>query len=101
MFNVGDKVVCINDRIEPEKLKEITKDFEHWVEKGEEYTVREILDNDGIVTGILLEEIINFPKRFPLLGHRLQEPAFGEFRFRKKQQVIKKLKTERVETITT
>ena len=78
----GDKVICIDARIDPEKSEEIRNDFEIWVTKDKEYTVREILDNNGIVPGILLDEIHNFPKFFKLLN-RYQEPAFATWRFRK------------------
>jgi hypothetical protein len=78
----GDKVICINDRIDPEKSEEIRRDFEIWITKDKEYTIREILDNNGIVTGVLLEEVHNFPKFFKLIN-RFQEPAFAHWRFRK------------------
>ncbi len=78
----GDKVVCINDKIDPDKIEEIKQDFEIWITKDKEYTIREILDNNGIVTGILLEEVHNFPKFFKLIN-RFQEPAFAIWRFRK------------------
>ena len=78
----GDKVICIDARIDPDKSQEIRKDFEIWVTKDKEYTIREILDNNGIVPGVLLDEIHNFPKFFKLLN-RMQEPAFALWRFRK------------------
>ena len=78
----GDKVICINATIDPEKSEEIRRDFEIWVTKDQEYTIREILDNNGIVTGVLLDEIHNFPKFFKLIN-RFQEPAFAQWRFRK------------------
>jgi len=78
----GDLVRCINDRIDADKIAEISKDFENWIVKGEQYKVREVLNNDGIVTGILLEEVHNFPKYFKLIG-RTQEPAFATWRFEK------------------
>jgi len=78
----GDKVICINDKIDPEKMAEIRQDFEIWITKDKEYTIREILDNNGIVTGLLLEEVHNFPKFFKLIN-RFQEPAFAQWRFRK------------------
>jgi hypothetical protein len=55
--------------------------YSMWVDKGSEYTIREVLDNDGIVTGVLLEEIINDPIAQPLLNGRMQEPAFRVTRF--------------------
>src|SRR6201992_4550254 len=78
----GDKVICIDARIEPEKAEEIRRDFEIWITKDKEYTIREILDNNGIVPGVLLDEVHNFPKFFKLLN-RMQEPAFALWRFRK------------------
>ncbi|MEO6850956.1 MAG: hypothetical protein ABI203_12065 [Mucilaginibacter sp.] len=78
----GDKVICIDATIDPEKSGEIRRDFEIWVTKDKEYTIREILDNNGIVPGVLLDEIHNFPKFFKLIN-RMQEPAFAIWRFRK------------------
>lgn len=78
----GDKVICIDARIDPEKAEEIRRDFEIWVTRDKEYTIREILDNNGIVPGLLLEEVHNFPKYFKLID-RFQEPAFAFWRFRK------------------
>jgi hypothetical protein len=78
----GDKVICINDKIDPEKSAEIRRDFEIWITRDKEYTIREILDNGGIVTGVLLDEVHNFPKFFKLIN-RMQEPAFAMWRFRK------------------
>ncbi len=77
----GDKVICIDATIDPDKAEEIAKDFEIWITKDKEYTIREILDNNGIVPGILLDEVYNLPKYFKLLG-RYQEPAFALWRFR-------------------
>lgn len=78
----GDKVICVNATIDPDKAEEIRKDFEIWVTKDKEYTIREILDNNGIVPGVLLDEVHNLPKYFKLLN-RYQEPAFALWRFRK------------------
>lgn len=78
----GDKVICIDASIEPDKAEEIKRDFEIWITKDKEYTIREILDNNGIVPGVLLDEVHNFPKFFKLIN-RMQEPAFAIWRFRK------------------
>jgi len=78
----GDKVICIDDKIDADKNEEIRRDFEIWITKGKEYTIREILDNNGIVPGLLLDEVHNFPKFFKLIN-RFQEPAFALWRFRK------------------
>lgn len=86
-------MICIDATIDPEKAEEIAKDFEIWITRDKEYTVREILDNNGIVPGILLDEVHNLPKYFKLLG-RFQEPAFATWRFRKLNYATK---TEAVE----
>ncbi len=78
----GDKVICIDASIDADKADEIKRDFEIWITKDKEYTIREILDNNGIVPGLLLEEVHNFPKFFSLIN-RTQEPAFAIWRFRK------------------
>lgn len=85
MLNIGDKVICIDDSIPAHMREEIENDFEMWVKKDKEYTIRSFNDNDGIVVGVLLEEILNFPKYFKLLG-RSQEPSFRLDRFRKREE---------------
>lgn len=94
----GDKVICIDAKIDPEKSEEIRKDFEIWVTKDKEYTIREILDNNGIVPGLLLDEVHNFPKYFKLLN-RFQEPAFALWRFRKLNYATKEEEVENVEEL--
>jgi hypothetical protein len=91
----GDKVICIDASIDPEKSGEIRQDFEIWVTKDKEYTIREILDNNGIVPGVLLDEVHNFPKFFKLIN-RFQEPAFAIWRFRKLNYAIKEEESEDV-----
>lgn len=78
----GDKVICIDASIDPEKAEEVKRDFEIWITRDKEYTIREILENNGIVPGVLLDEVHNFPKYFKLID-RFQEPAFALWRFRK------------------
>lgn len=79
-MKIGSKVICINDTIDADKIEEIKNDFENQIKKDTVYTIRAILDNDGIVTGVLLEEVYNLPKFFKLLN-RYQEPAFATWRF--------------------
>lgn len=86
---IGDKVLCIDSSVSPDKFQEIANDFQQWVTKNTEYTIREYVHNDGIVTGVLLQEIWNIPKYMRLIN-RTQEPAFGLFRFKK---AIKKSET--------
>jgi hypothetical protein len=82
MFDIGDRVVCIDASMQPSTIEELKKDVPNWLRQDEKYTVRGFNENDGIVLGILLEEIRNMPIYFKLLG-RVQEPAFADWRFRK------------------
>lgn len=83
MFNVGDEVICVNDS-KTESWSSLH--FPNWVKKGTKYTIREIFDNDDIVTGVLVEELVN-PEVFqPLIG-RVQECAFAAHRFEKQKDV--------------
>lgn len=82
MIKPGDKVVCIDDSIQSHTLLELSIDVPKWVEKGKEYKVRDVFFNNGIVTSITLENLIN-PVKFFRLINKFQEPAFSEWRFRK------------------
>lgn len=79
MFSVGDQVICINDS-RPEGWS--AEHYPQWVKKDEKYTIREILDNDNIVVGILLEELRNEEVHIALID-RVQEGAFATWRFSK------------------
>ena len=81
-FSIGDRVVCVDDSMQPEIIQELKKNVPNWVKKYNEYTVRAILTNRGIATGILVEEIDNPILYFDLIGG-FQEPAFADWRFRK------------------
>ena len=81
-FYIGDRVVCVDDTISIEIGKAIRRLMPNWVVKDQEYTIRGFQENDGIVLGILLEEITNPPVYIPIMG-RIQEPAFTKSRFRK------------------
>lgn len=84
-MQVGDKVVCIDDSVSPQKMHVIFRLYTQWLKKDKEYTIREVVDNDGIVTGLLLEEVVN-PLFFEsVLLKRFIEPAFATWRFRKVQ----------------
>lgn len=81
-FNIGDKVVCVDDSVKIEAVEELKRIIPNWVKKDQQYTVRDIKNNRGIVTGVLLEEIDNPVVFIQILGG-FQEPAFAEWRFRK------------------
>jgi len=80
-MQVGSVVKCIDDSIKAEEIVFVSKAYRQWVKKDMEYTVRQIFDNEGIVTGCVLEEIVNGPIPQKLLGGRWQEPAFRLSRF--------------------
>ena len=82
-FSIGDKVICIDNSMRPHTIEELKRTVPNWVVKDKEYTIRGFQENDGIALGILLEEITNPPIRIIILN-RVQEPAFAEWRFRKK-----------------
>lgn len=95
-FNVGDRVVCIDDS-KPKDFK--PHHFPNWVVQDETYHVRDILHNDDIVPGVLLREVIN-PMLFIPLINDIQEGAFRETRFSllKSAQMIRE--TEEVDAET-
>jgi hypothetical protein len=77
----GSRVVCVDDSIRAEIMPSVIKYYKNWVAKDKTYTIREILQNEGIVEGVLLEEIRNEPIYIDLVDKK-QEPAFGMFRFK-------------------
>lgn len=99
-FYIGDKVVCIDDTMQSHTITELKKNVPNWVKKDEQYTIRNILDNKGIVTGILLEEIQNPVLYFEKIGG-FQEPAFAEWRFRKlaKNEIMEEVEQEVLEMV--
>jgi hypothetical protein len=80
-MKAGTKVMCVDDGIKQEMMVTICNYYHNWVKKGKTYTVREVLQNDDIVHGVLLEEVRNEPIYIELIDKK-QEPAFGMFRFR-------------------
>lgn len=81
-MEVGQKVVCVDDSVSsPELMWSVMLNFQQWIKKDVTYTIREILNNDDIVIGVLLKEIVNKPVYIKLID-KTQEPAFGAFRFR-------------------
>lgn len=80
MFDVGDTVLCVDSSVKLGMEEFVASAYFNWVRKGAKYTVRGFADNDGIVTGVWLEEIHNFPIFQPLLN-RKQEPCFRLDRF--------------------
>ena len=98
MIGVGSVVKCIDDSIKAEEILFVSMAYRQWVKKDVEYTIRQIFDNEGIVTGCVLEEIVNGPIPQKLLGGRWQEPAFRLSRFVECEE-LKSIKKEEHECI--
>lgn len=94
-LKIGSKVLCVDDSIKPGKLNFVGYAYPNWIKVGEIYTVREILPNDDIVPGIVLEEVVNPPLYVHLLG-REQEPAFRISRFRELDDQELAIETEEI-----
>ena len=80
-MKVGTKVICVDDSIRPEMVEWQRQYCPNWVKKDSKYTIREFDDNDGIVDGVLLEEVENRPV-FLTKWNRVIEPRFATWRFR-------------------
>ena len=80
-MEIGQKVVCVDDSIKPGKEEFVRIAYPQWVTKGKTYTIRDIIDNNDIVTGIVLKEVINGSIYIHLIND-YQEPAFRANRFR-------------------
>lgn len=84
-MTVGKKVVCIDDSIKPGKEEFVKYAFPSWIKQGQIYTVRAIVENQGIVPGMLLKEVVN-PSIFIHLVKSYQEPAFRLERFKELEE---------------
>ena len=82
MFEIGEQVVCIDASMQTHTIEELSKDVPNWIVQDKKYIIRGFHDNDGIVLGVLLEEVVN-PIKFFKLINKFQEPAFAVWRFRK------------------
>jgi hypothetical protein len=81
MLQIGQKVICIDDSVEPRVLADIKNNFQQWVVKDEIYTIRDLIYNDIGVTTVLLVELRNTPIFFPKTIGKFQEPGFKMSRF--------------------
>ena len=82
MFEIGETVMCIDASMQTHTIEELSKDVPNWITQDKKYIIRGFNENDGIVLGVLLEEVVN-PIRFFKLINKFQEPAFRTDRFRK------------------
>jgi ABC-type Fe3+ transport system substrate-binding protein len=74
MFRVGQQVVCVNDKPEPNRNLPLGLIFP---KKGTTYIIRAIYIAHNSDTGLLLEEIVN-----PFVTRDGQEIGFSSSRFR-------------------
>lgn len=77
---IMSKLICIDDSIKAGMEEFVAHAYQQWVKKDKPYTIRQLLENEGIVTGVLLNEVRNEPIYQKLLGY-VQEPAFRMNRF--------------------
>lgn len=84
-MTVGKKVICIDDSIKPGKEDFVRYAFPSWIKEGKIYTVRAIIDNQGIVPGMYLREVVNPSIYIKLVGQH-QEPAFRLDRFKELEE---------------
>jgi hypothetical protein len=97
-MEIRQKVVCIDDSVKVGQEEFVAKAYKQWVKKDQVYTVRAVLDNNDIVTGILLKEVKNNPIYIHLIDD-FQEPAFRLSRFRELNEFEPVSKEEEVVNI--
>lgn len=98
MVSIGDKVVCIDDKMQAHTVEELKKDVPNWVKEGEEYTIEEIIEHDFGPVAVILTEVRN-PMVYFKLVDRFQEPAFLIHRFRKVEKQTAVVEEEIQETV--
>jgi hypothetical protein len=101
-MKVGKKVICVDDSIRLEMIEWQKQYCPNWVKKDEKYTIREFDSNDGIVDGVLLEEVKN-RVIYLIRWDRFIEPRFATWRFRELEEDVEdaELIEETLELINT
>ena len=101
-MKVGTRVICVDDSIRPEMVQWQRQYCSNWVKKDEKYTIREFDSNDGIVDGVLLEEVEN-RVIYLIKWDRFIEPRFATWRFRELEDDVQdaELIEETLELINT
>lgn len=83
-YVIGDTVICINDKMTHPNA---AFHFRQWPIRNHSYKVRGFADNDGIVTGVYLEELRN-PTEYIKLLRGEQEYALATWRFKKAEEIF-------------
>lgn len=97
MFSVGQRVICVDDSLQPHTVEELKKDVPNFVKKGQKYTIRDIVDHDFVV-GVRLEEVTNPIAYFKIIGRAI-EPCFASWRFRALQEDEVEVEVEQFEEV--
>jgi hypothetical protein len=92
-MKVSSKVRCIDDTVKPGMEEFVANAYQNWVKEGEDYIVRDVFENGGIVDGIVLEGLYNLPIYQSLIC-AVQEPAFRATRFAELEEYIEEAITE-------
>lgn len=92
-MRVGSRVKCIDDSILAGKEEFVAAAYQNWVKNDEEYIIRDVFENGGIVDGIVLEGLYNLPIYQPLIC-AIQEPAFRATRFVELEEPVEETITE-------
>lgn len=53
-IDIGDEVICIDAKIQPDKLMAVVKLLPNWIIEKKKYIVRDVLYNDDIAPALLL-----------------------------------------------
>jgi len=90
-MEIGDYVLCVDDKKQPHTVEELNKDVPNWVKEGQEYVIRGFAEYFGEVLGVWLEEVHNAPKLFKIGGKQIfAEPSFAIWRFNKTGRRVEK-----------
>lgn len=94
----GSKVRCVNASVKPEMAEFKELHMTSWPTQGERYTIRQLCNNDGIVEGYLLEEIVNLPVECKV-GTKtfFIEPRLATWRFAEEEEDVRVAEEEEVE----
>ena len=98
-MQVGKRYKCVDASIKPEAVEWQRAFCPNWVKEGETYTVRQLTDHDGIVEGVLLEEIVN-PVAYNMFMDRPLEPHFALWRFAETHEAEESVEEVETESIT-
>lgn len=97
-MKVGDKVVCINDKIRRGAESFHSKYIKNWIKEGETYTLRKIDSGGNNGAGVLLKEVTNPIVYVPDLFGKI-EPRFGIDRFRPLEEVLDSISISEVKEL--